>query len=665
MAYERCNLVRFAAAAVLVTWSAAAGTNDLSWISRLPKVEVGTGPSGATSPGAAGEGWINFSFDQVDVAAFVKLVGELTGKRLVVSEGVKGKITVISPQIKVTDVYPLFVSILESAGCSIVQDGDVYRVVPLPERATLFAPVVGPEEPTPATGIITKVFRLENVSVAELRKLLETKVSGGKLGAVGAIEETNHLVVTDTAENIRRIEKLVAEIDRPGLARMTEVVPLQYIGAEELAEAISAAIAETETRGQQLRRRLPQPPEGGTAVVRQPTVVPSPHANSLILVGTVTQIQQLKRLIQMMDVDAPAGRGRLNAIFLKYMSAEEAAKSLNALISGEVPERPGQTQPKRTLGIQADVGNNALLINATPSEFEMIKKLVDQLDRPQEQVHIEVLIAEVSSGESLDLGVQMAALDMPESVGDLAVQGGLRVKDTSASIMKAVQEGLIPQGLSVGVARGARVDAAGNLVSGYPALLNLDAIRKDSRFKIRSNPSLMAQNNQEASVNIVNQIPILKSTIQGGSGAARDVIQNIERLDVGIKLKLTPSIIPGGKVRMVLNPVIEAVTDQGPQGQYTPTIARREVTTTVTVGDGEMIVIAGLTREDQTKVVKKIPVLGSIPVVGWIFKHTATAIERTNLLIFVTPRIVADAAATARMAETLQQKTGLKADEQP
>ena len=158
----------------------------------------------------------------------------------------------------------------------------------------------------------------------------------------------------------------------------------------------------------------------------------------------------------------------------------------------------------------------------------------------------------------------------------------------------------------------------------------------------------------------MNEIPILKSTIQGGSGTARDVVQNIDRVDVGIKLKITPHVIGGNEVRMTLNPSIEAVIDPGPSGtQFAPTIAKREVSTTVTVGDGNTIVIAGLTREDKTRVTKKVPILGSIPLVGLLFRQTVDAFEKTNMLIFVTPHIVTRDGAAEAMKEAWQEKTGL------
>jgi general secretion pathway protein D len=190
-------------------------------------------------------------------------------------------------------------------------------------------------------------------------------------------------------------------------------------------------------------------------------------------------------------------------------------------------------------------------------------------------------------------------------------------------------------------------------------------MRKDTRFRITSTTDLVAQNNKEANVNIVNQYPVLRSTISAGTGTTRDIIQNIDRMDVGIKLKLTPQIIENSEVRMMLSPSIEAVIDPGPQGtQFAPTIARREVSTTVTVPDGRTIVIAGLTREDKTKVTKKFPLLGSLPLVGWLFTSKSDSKEITNLLIVVTPQIVTDAAAAKRAKDRLEIRTGLKVNEQ-
>jgi len=200
-----------------------------------------------------------------------------------VADDVDSKITIVSPRIKPEEVYPLFVSILESAGCSVIQDGDIYRVVALPKMAVPAAPVVGVHEATPAEGVVTKIFHLEHVSVPEISKVLEAE-SGGKAGAVGAIEETNHLIVTGAADYIRRIEKIVAEIDQPDLARVTEIVSLRYANAEELASQLNLAMSESETRAEILKKRLRPPrasaPRSGAACSSSPPPLPTASFSS-------------------------------------------------------------------------------------------------------------------------------------------------------------------------------------------------------------------------------------------------------------------------------------------------------------------------------------------------------------------------------------------------
>lgn len=643
-------------------------TSGIAWVCRicacLALLLAGSASGQQAPAGAAGEEF-SFSFDQVEVRTFVKMVGEITQKKMVVADDVTGKITVVSPKIPRKEVYPFFVLILESAGYSVIEESGVQKVVALPARGSPMAPVVGILDPVPADGLVTKIFKLEHVSAGELRRVLEPKVSGGKLGSVGALEESDHLIVTDTAENIRRIGKIVTEIDQPGAARTMEVIPLQFASARDLAEQLNLAIAEGETRADQLRRRLTPVPGAERTGKQTATVVASPHANSLIVVGSSAQLADLKRMIAKMDVDTPAGRGRLNAIFLKYLSAEEAAKSISALLEKSSAKVPADEPHRRQqISIEASAGNNALLVDAAPADFEVVKKLVEQLDFVPLQVHISVMIAEHSVGDSFNFGVEMAALRMPDKPGDTTVQGSSRLSDGADSLMSAIQSGIFPNGITVGVAHGSRLDAEGKVVTDYPGVISIDAVKKNTKLKILSETSLAVQNNKEATVSIVNEIPVTKSTVTGTGSAGRDIIQNIDRVDVGIKLKLTPHIISGQEVRMELAPSIEAVVDPGPSGtQFAPTIAKRGASTTVTVPDGRTVIIAGLTREDRTEVVKKVPLLGSIPVLGWLFRHTSEGTEKTNLLIFVTPKIMSDDSAAQGVRERWETKTGLKSDE--
>lgn len=614
--------------------------------SRLPARAV------SLATAAADERVVNFSFDQVDVYTFVKLVGEITGRKFVLSEGVAGKITVVSPRVKQSEVYPLFVSILESVGCSVVEEGALYRVVRLSDRATPLGAVVGAGES--AEGLVTKVIRLNHVDANDLVRLLQSRVMGGAAGGIGAVEDTNHLIVSETASVVRQIEKVVAEIDQPGLQRVTEVVALQHAGADDVAQQINAALQERQSRGQRMKQRLPSvsgKTHGGAS--RAPMVVSVAHANALLLVGTQIQLDELRRLIEQLDVDTPSGQGRLNAVFLEYISAKEAAASISALL--EKRNIKGQTSRLSPIAIEASEANNALLVDATPGDYDVVVKLVEQLDRVPAQVHISVMIAELTVNDEFAFGVELGALDLPEGRGDTTVQGASTFAESADSVLNQIQQGLFPKGLTVGLAYGSRIDDTGNLATSYPGLINIDTIKKDGRFKVLSETSLEALDNREAYVNIVNEIPILKSTIEGGAGTARDVIQNIERVEAGIKLKLTPHVVDSYKVRMELNPSIEVIQESG----LTPTIARREVGTTVTVPSGRTIVIAGLTRQDQIETKRRVPILGSIPLLGMLFRSTQEKDQRTNLLIFVTPVLVSSMSDHEELRREWELKTGL------
>jgi general secretion pathway protein D len=607
-----------------------------------------------------GDGFVNFTFDGVDVRSFVKSVGEMTGRMFVVDQEVSGKITVLAPRIGREDIYALFVTILESVGCTVVQDDSagVYRIVPLKERDVPVAPVIAADQVTPMSGLITKVIRLDHVTAREIHKMLVSKVGGGKSGAIAAIEETNHLVITDTASSVRRIEKIVKEIDQPGEERITRVLPLQHADAEEITVQLKSALDRRESRAERLKRRLPSVGQDKPGMP-EATIVPSPRSNSLVLTGTREQLDRLKNIVERMDVESETRGGRLNAIFLKYISADEAAESIGSLL--EKAAGKAQEGGSDRISVEPSVANNALLVDASPREFQAVQALVSQLDRLPEQVHIEVVILELTGREDFTLGVEMAALDQPDGIDDTVIVGSSVTRESAETLLQAVQQGVFPKGMTIGVASGVGVDEEGNLTAGYPGIINVEAMDENVKIEVRSQTSLEAQNNKEASVSIVNDIPVLKSTIEGGSGTARDVIQNIERMEVGIELELVPHVIDGDEVRIVLNPSIETVVDSGPSGtQFTPTIARREVSTTVTVNDGDTIVIAGLTQEDKNEKIRKVPILGSVPLLGMLFTRREEVSEKTDILILVKPEIVTAKGSSDKLIRKWEDRTGIK-----
>jgi len=597
------------------------------------------------------------ALDRVKVEAFAQLLSDATGRPFAVAGDVDATFTVIVPggdtlTLPADDVYAFGLSVLASAGLSVVDEGGSYRIVRLPEGGGL-AVGAAMRNGSSGSGLVTRVFNLKHVAADDVRRVLEG--GGGRKGWIAVLESSNHLVVTDTARTLERVAQLVEELDQPGLTRVTEVVPLKFADAEMLARQLNTTMMQAAPQeGQQLAARL----QGTPAAARSGLAVAAPHANSIILVGPAALLTEYKALIARLDVDLPTGRGHLHAVPLQYLKADEAAKSLSALLEKSAA-KAADGKGIRRISVESSPANNALLVDASPNDFETVRALLEQLDRAPEQVHIRVLIAEVSDSAGFTWGVGLTALTAPGDAGDTAVSAGSRMAADTGSLVEDAARGVLPQGLTAAISH-ARRNADGTLRIDYPGIISIEALRESGDVEILSETALQAQNNSEATLSIVDEIPILKSTIEGGSGTARDVIQNIERQEVGVKLKLVPHVIPGGLVRMDLNPSIESIISSGSgTTEFTPTIAKRTANTTVTVPDGQTIVIAGLTRKDKQKVDHRLPLLGDIPLLGWLFRYTREIEKTANLLILVTPTILHEPGDAAGSTQAWRLRTGI------
>ena len=611
-------------------------------------------PTTRAQPPASNGDTISLTTDDVDIKQLIRLVSDETGKRFILDDSISGQVSLVAPEkIPREEFFPFVLSVLESMGYSAVEKNGAYALVKLPDRTSAQGEVVGATNAIPAAGLLTKVFQLEHTDAQALKTVVEKMVRGGDQGAVNAFAANNNLIVTDTANSLRLVEKLIADLDKPRTAGTIEIIKLEHSSPTQMAETLTRALAASRSAGEafvnQVRRNT-----GVGAAPAEVTVIPADQSRSIIVVGSPAKLAEIKSIVAALDVEEAAGRGRLNAIFLNYLSAEAIAKTLNGLLE----KRAVQNQPA-TIAIEPDLSNNALLVDAAPADFEYIESLVKELDRKPQQVLVEILIAEISVDRGVDLGVEWASIDNPGD-GASTVVGRSRPAAVD-EINELVTQSAFPQGLSLGVARGTYTTLSGQVLPRVPFLLN--ALAQDRDVKILSNVPLWAQNNAEATVSVVENIPVLRSTIEGGSGTARDVIQNIERMDVGIQLSVTPLVSPDGDVTLKLKPGIEAIIDAGPADQpFTPTIAKREVDTTVTIPDKATVVISGLMREDVIKENRRVPVLGSIPLLGHLFRSTSNTRQRTNLLIFVTPHVVTDTLEQEKVQQDWEGKTGLNPD---
>ena len=573
---------------------------------------------------------ISMDFDQVDIKVFIKFISELTGKNFVIDDKVRGKVTILSPsKISVEEAYKVFESVLEVNGYTTVPAGKVIKIVPSVEarqksvelrREPLFVP-------RPDDRIITQIIPLLYAEAQEVRKLLAPLVS--KQGVVIAYDPTDTLIITDFQSNIQRLLHIVEEIDVEFQDATITVVPLEYASSESLATTISGLL---ETRQKQVRGRRAGPPL---------KVLSYDRINMLIVLADRQNTQMIQALVKTLDQPTPKGAGNVQVVYLENAQAEDLAKVLTGLPAK--PQTKGEQPVISTeVKIVADKATNALVITAKPEEYQVLQPIIQQLDIPRKQVYVEALIMEVRATLGISVGVDWVTADktnLPLGLNEGVVFGGSRT--AGASVLDATGNLALPTGLTAGVVS-FPVTIGGITFTNLAALIT--ASQTDNDINVISTPQLMTLDNEEASVVVAENIPF-STRVDEGTAVTDRAIQSFEYRDVGVTLKVTPQInekrIVKLKIFEEISRVVSETTQISPtQVVLAPTTTKRTAETNVQVKDGQTVVIAGLMGDNVDITTTKVPCLGDIPLVGWLFKSERRDTTKTNLLIFLTPYIV-------------------------
>jgi len=587
---------------------------------------------------------VTMDFRNVEIATLVKFIGELTGKNFVVDERVRGKVTVISPtKISVAEAYKVFESILEVHGYATVPAGKVIKVVPATEaRGKSIDTVVGTKGLPTADTMITQVIPIQHAPVNDIKNLFTPLVSKNSL--LVTYQPTNTLIVTDVVSNINRLLKILKEVDLPGYALELAVIPLQYASAEAVAQELKT-LFETKTV-----RRAPRPKveEVEFSTSGELKLIPDERTNSLIVLASAQTIRMLRGVIAKLDTEVPRGKGNIHVYYLQHAVADDLATILSGVAkeageggqAGTAPAAAKLPVLGEKISILADKTTNSLIITASQQDFAVLKEVIKKLDIVRAQVYVEALIAEVTLDKVKNLGVEWNVSADPAE-GELKQYGG-----TNFGMIDALQEGAL-SGLLMAVTKG---------YIGSGDVPNIKALVQfysgDSDVNILSAPRLLTTDNEEAEIIVGEERPFLKSSqlSEGGS-----TLQTWDYKDVGITLKLTPHISKGKLLRLEIFAEIKSFVEnaEGLEGAVITT--KRQATTSVVVEDGSTVVLAGLIRDDITGGISKVPILGDIPLLGWLFKSRSQRKIKTNLLIFITPRVVNSAEDLKRITEEEQE----------
>lgn len=580
---------------------------------------------------------------EADIRAFISDVSVLTGKTFVVDPRVQGKVTVISQEaLSGEDMFALFLSTLRASGYTALATADgVYRVVPEEGAAQDAAPF---ESGMEGDQLVTEVIKLHHVDVSTALQMVQPLVN--RQGRIVATRGSNALVIVDYASNVRRLRQVIADFDRD--TSVSSIIALRNTTAAQMARTISDLVKIQGDTGNPMTNFAAVPLEG---------------TNTVILRGPPELLARLTPMVEQLDRDG-ASNADTKVVYLKHAAAEEMLPILervSSLLRGApaaAPEggAPTSAGPGRA-SIAVHVGTNALVINASPDVQQQLAEVIRQLDIPRQQVLVEAIIVEVSDTAAKQLGVQYVlsggeGSNIPFSVtnfpGDatpsvLAATGAVILdretsgEDTDA--IKALQSAAVNSLLG---APGFLGGFAGRASDGTIFGVILNALKRDVGSNVLSTPSIMTMDNQPASILVGQEIPITTGESLGSNN--QNPFRTIERKDVGVKLEVKPQINEGEAIKLFIRQEVSSIL--GPISlQSTDLITnKRQIETTVMVNNGQIIVLGGLIEEDEQLSVDKVPLLGDIPVVGNIFKSTDKSRRRTNLMIFLRPTIVTNAA---------------------
>jgi general secretion pathway protein D len=583
---------------------------------------------------------VTLNFQDVDIATVVASISKITGRTFIIDPRVKGKVTIIAARdVPEKEVYPIFLAILQVHDFAAVEDGEVTKIIPLEQaKHDGWGPLPDGETETPADSMVTTLIPLQHVAadklIAVLRPLLPPK------SYLAAQPDSNLLIISDRAGNIARLQQMIDQLDQDRSGEI-EVVKLQYAAAADVVRVMTG-----------LTGQAAKPPGDSSGL----KLIADERTNSVIISGGEGERLRAKALVAHLDTPIEV-EGDTQVVFLKYAKA----KDLTPLLTKMEPARaasPGQAAVPASaakgldFNIQADEATNALIITAPAATMKSLQGVIRKLDIRRPQVHIEAVIAEINVNPSAELGVQWRGTDIVAGsnrgfIGGTNFSNGSNPSINSMSTAAGLTAGLANlSGFNLGYLDGSTT-IGGVQILNLSALVSALASNRDSN--ILSTPSLVTMDNEEAEIIVGDNVPMATGSYTG-VGSTSTTVQNpfttYERKDVGLKLKVTPQINEGDTIRLNIAQEVSSLKDTTIGLQTTAT---RSIKTNVIVDDGRILVLGGLISDDIQETVSKVPLLGDIPFLGWLFRYTTSSHNKRNLMIFLRPTILRDQAQGSRI----------------
>lgn len=613
----------------------------LAMLPGTPATAQTTASTDAQQPGhtTTADGRHTLNLKDADIQALIATVSEITGKNFIVAPNVQGKITVISARpMKPDEIYDVFLSVLRVHGFAAVPSGSMIKIVPEAMAQQDGSSSIDRSRSPSSDELVTQIVPVKHVSAAELVPILRPLMpQGGQLIAHAA---SNSLVVSDREGNVKRLVGIIQRIDTTSDAQV-EVIPLAHANAAEMARTLTT-LADDKTAQ-----------ANGEAT----RVFADTRTNSILLAGAKNGRLKMRALIAHLDTPMSGG-GDTQVIYLHYANAKDLVPILQgvaATLSGIAPPTAAKAGDAATGGgaspatIQAHVETNSLVISAPPAIYRSLEAVVRQLDIRRNQVLIEAVIAEVSDQTASELGVQW---QLPAS--DRIIGGTNFTSNNSPgnNILSASRNPTgIGNGFNLGYIASTLTLRDGSKILGLGALVS--ALRGDGKSNILSTPSILTLDNQEAEIKVAQEVPFLTGQYTPASattgGAISNPFQTIQRKDVGLILKVKPQINEGDSVRLDIHQEVSSLAPTV-TGAVDLITNKRELTTSVLVKDDSLLVLGGLIDNQLKDNVQKVPALGDIPLLGNLFRYRTNNRTKSDLMVFLHPKILRDPATEAAVS---------------
>lgn len=604
---------------------------------------------------------VKFNLQDADLAELVNHISGMTGKRFIYGSKIrKIEATVVSPEpVTLDEAYQAFLSILQVNGMTVVPHGRFLKIVDSAGVAGNGTPIYSRGAPIPNTdSMITRLYRTRYVNPDEAVQLLNKFKS--KEGDISTYPAGNLMIITDTGAQVRRMVRILEEVDVGGAGQQMWIEPINHGDAEEMAERINDLF------------------EVKDGVGGLSKVIADTQTNSLIVVGNEDSYKRLLQVLGKLDA-RPGEAGSVHVLPLQHAVADELSKTLQQMLSGNKGGKKQARQAGNAGGmfegevlVTPDQATNSLVISSSPRDFAQLRLVVHRLDQPRRQVFIEAVIMDVGVSNNMDLGFSWHGGGQPDLGGSerSTVLGGF---NASQSVLFPFDANVL-QGFAAGV-RGPGIPGTNNtLLPGVsiPAFgVVMNALAGSGRGNVLATPHIIATDNVSAEINVGENIP-LQTNVGGGFGnlaqagaggavAAGNLAAlggfgfNAPREDVGNKIKVTPHINESDQVRLEIEQ--ESSAPGAPTGQLGAIpITKRTANTTVVVKDQQTIVIGGLMKDEFVYSKDKVPILGDIPVLGFLFSSTSKTVRKTNLLLILTPHVIREQADLRRIFERKMQE---------